>query len=371
MTKFNIPLSKPYITKNDVRSVTKCVSSTWISSKSPVVNEFEKQFAKKVSGTKYAASTNSCTSALFIALKSLGIEKGDEVILPTFTMIATLNAVKWASATPVLVDSTSKENWNISTSEITKKITNKTKVIIPVHIYGYPCDMKEIAKIAKKYNLFIIEDSAEAMGSIYLNKPCGSFSHISCFSLYANKVITTGNGGMLCTDNKNIYSFAKKISFFDFDEKEHFNHKTVGYNLVLSGLQASLGLSQLSNFQKQLRKRVENYELYKKYLEKSGKLKFIKPIDESYPNYWFPSIIFNTIKDKEKVQYRLNKISIETRDFFRPIHLQKVYSKKRVFGLYPNSEYFYKRGILLPSFYKLTKKEIMFICKIITNSLKN
>lgn len=364
MTKFNIPISRPNLVREDLSEIKKCFDSTWISSKSLWVEKFEEEFSKKVSGTKYSVSVNSGTSALFLALKALNIGPNDEVILPTLTMIATVNAVTWVGAKPVLVDSTSYNDWNINLQEIEKKITKKTKAILPVHIYGYPCDMDEINKIAKKHGLFVIEDAAEAMGTLYKGKKAGSYGDISCFSLYVNKIITTGNGGMVCTNNRDIYKLIKKLSFFDFNEKIHFKHNLIGYNLVLSGLQAALGLSQLKRFEQVLHKRRQIFDWYYKNL-KDTNIKFISSHHKNDPNYWFPAIIVDNAKTKNVIVRELLRNKIETRNFFLPIHLQPVYKNKFNEEKYPVSEFFLERGILLPSFFDLSFAQVSNICKII------
>ncbi|MGB9883253.1 MAG: DegT/DnrJ/EryC1/StrS family aminotransferase [Microgenomates group bacterium] len=366
---FKIPLSKPYITKTDLRQIKKCFDTTWISSKSPYVNKFEQKFAKIISKTKYSVAVNSGTSALFLALKTLNIGQQDEVIIPSFTMIATINAVVWAGAKPILVDSQSKSDWNINIDQIEKKITKKTKAIIPVHVYGYVCQMNKILRIARKYGLYVIEDAAEAMGSTYKDKFAGSFGDISCFSLYSNKIITTGNGGILATNSKKIYEKAKKLSFFDFNPKRHFLHYNIGYNLVITGLQASLGISQLDKFHQLLENRRKIFKLYFKYLHKNKKISFIFPEKGIKPNYWFPAIIFKLPKDKNKVKKILEKEGIETRNFFIPIHRQPIYKDMFKNEDFPNADFFYKRGLLLPSYYQLTEKDILFITKIINNNL--
>jgi perosamine synthetase len=233
-----IPLTKPHLTAHDEKEILSCLRSTWISSKSPYVKQFEEQFAKNVSKTTYAVALNSGTSALFIALKSLGIGPGDEVILPSFTMIATINAVVWTGAKPVLATCTSKQDWSINPDDIEQKITKKTKAIIPVHIYGFTCDMQAICDLARKNGIFVVEDAAEAVGSLYQNKPVGSLGDIGCFSLFSNKIITTGNGGVLTTNNKKVYDMATRLSFFDFNPKDHYLHRLIAFNLVMTGLQA-------------------------------------------------------------------------------------------------------------------------------------
>lgn len=367
MTRYNIPISKPSLTNEDFLEIKKCFNTSWISSKSPWVQKFEKSFAKSISRTKYAVAVNSGTSAIFLALKAFGIGEGDEVIIPALTMIATVNAVTWTGARPILVDSTSTLNWNISPDKIEEKITSKTKAIIPVHLYGYSCDMKKINEVAKKYKLFVIEDAAEAMGGSFHNKRVGSLGNISCFSLYSNKIITTGNGGMVATNDQKIYDLLKKLEFFDFNEKNHFKHDLIGYNLVLSGLQASLGYSQVKRFSKLLTKRRLIFEWYKKNLE-SKNLKFLKPIKGDSPNYWFPALVASDFNVKTKILSKLKNANIETREFFRPVNLQPVYKKTYVGQDYPISGYFFKTGILLPSYYDLTLDNVKHICNLISDS---
>ena len=367
--KFKIPLSIPNLTREDFSEISRCFNSTWISSKSPWVEKFERAFGQKVSGTKYAVSVNSATSALFLALKSLRVGKGDEVIIPSFTMIATINAVTLSGAEPVLVDCASSQDWNIGIEEMGKKISPRTKVIIPVHIYGYPCKMDRILKIAKEAGLWVIEDAAEAMGATYKGKKAGSFGHLSCFSLYANKIITTANGGVVATNIKRLYEDVKSLSFFDFNAKTHFMHHMIGYNFVLSGLQAALGVSQLRRFNKLLTARRRTYRTYLKHLGRSRGLKFVKPGREENPTYWFPAVLFESRKIKEYVRLGLEKKGIETRNFFVPIHLQPVYKNLFKNEKFPNSEFFYQRGLLLPSYYDLTEEQIKLICSYINDLL--
>lgn len=364
---YKIPISKPNLTKQDFIEIKKCFDSSWISSKSPWVDEFEKSFAKNISKTKYAISVNSGTSAIFLALKSLGVGEGDEVILPSFTMIATVNAVVWAGAKPVLVDCASFDNPNMDINEVEKKITNKTKVILPVHIYGYSCPMDKLMKIARKKNIYVIEDAAESMGSLYKSKTSGSFGDLSCFSLYSNKIITTGNGGMIATNNRKLYMLLKQIRFFDFNTKSHFTHYLFGYNLVLSGLQASLGLSQVKRFSKLLKKRIDIFNWYEQYIKKSDKYHLVLSPKDQKPNYWFSAIIFQNSKMKDVVSKYLEKHGIETRFFFRPVHMQPLYKDLFLNEKYPLAEHFYNRGLLLPSFFDLKKSDVELISSLINN----
>lgn len=361
---YKIPLSKPHLSRDEARMVQSCITSTWISSKSPWVDKFEKLYAKHVSKTRYAASVNSGTSALFLALKALNIGPGDEVILPTFTMIATVNAIVWTGATPVLVDCTSQEDWNMNVQEVERKITSKTKAIMPVHIYGYMCDMEPLEALAKKHNLYIVEDAAEAMGSEYHGKRAGSFGTLSCFSLYANKIITTGNGGMVCTNNKELYSLIKKLAFFDFNEKTHFKHLLFGYNLVLSGIQGALGCAQVKKFGSLVEKRRRIYSWYSKHIRNAQSS--IMPVPQNQnPNYWFPAILFKTSTMKKEAIRLLNKNGMESRDFFIPVHNQPIY--KDVFKKidFPSADYFAAHGLLLPSFHTLSERDVIRISRLL------
>lgn len=363
-----IPLSKPFLSDKDAKEVGKCIASTWISSKSPWVDTFEKLYAKQVSKTKYAASVNSGTSALFLALKALNIGPGDEVILPTFTMIATVNAIIWTGATPVLVDCTSRNDWNMDVHQVEEKITKRTKAIMPVHIYGYMCDMDPLQTLAKKHGIHIIEDAAEAMGSEYKGQRAGSFGVASCFSLYANKIITTGNGGMVCTNDKKLYSLIKKLAFFDFNEKDHFKHLLFGYNLVLSGIQAALGCVQVGKFDMLIEKRRRIYGWYTKHI-RNDQLSIMPVPQDQNPNYWFPAVLFKTETIKKRAVRLLTKNRIESRDFFIPVHNQPLYKDKFKKNAFPFADYFVTHGLLLPSFHTLSERDVVHISKLL-NTLK-
>jgi len=366
---YKIPFSKPHITPGDIKMVSDCLKSTWISSKSPQVERFERMFAEKVSQTRYAVAVNSATSGLFLALKALEIGRGDEVILPTFTMIATINSVLLAGAKPVLVDCKDSSDWNISPDGVLKKISQKTKAIIPVHIYGFVCEMDKIGEIAKRRKIFVLEDAAEAMGSEYKGRRAGSFGDLACFSLYANKIITTGNGGVVTTNDRKLYEILTKIRFFDFGEKWHFEHKIVGYNMTLSGLQASLGRSQLKRFRKYVAKRKLIHKWWKKYLNPTG-LKVVDASRNQNPDYWFPAVLFPNSSLKERVANILEKNGVETRNFFMPLHMQPVFRKMFKKEKLPISESFFEKGLLLPSYYELSEKHVNWASGVVMKAIK-
>ncbi|MCM8798301.1 MAG: DegT/DnrJ/EryC1/StrS family aminotransferase [Candidatus Omnitrophica bacterium] len=219
-----IPVCEPVIGKRELEYVSSCLKTNWISSQGKYIKEFEEKFAKYC-GCRYGISTTSGTTALHLALASLGIEKGDEVILPAFTMIATAFAVIYTGATPVLVDA-DKETWCMDISQIEKKITKRTKAVLPVHIYGHPCNMEPILKLARKYKLLVIEDSAEAHGAEYKGKKVGGLGDIGCFSFYANKIITTGEGGMVVTNSEEYAEKARSIRNLCFKKERRFYKKS-------------------------------------------------------------------------------------------------------------------------------------------------
>ncbi len=252
MKKF-IPVNTPVITKKDIRSVVRSLNDGWVSSDGPNVKKFEKNFSNFI-GKKFSISVSNGTAALEIAVKALGIKKNDEIIIPNFTIISNALAVIRQNAKPILIDS-DLDNWNIKIDDIEKKITKKTKAIIVTHIYNFPVDMDKIIKICKKYNLFIIEDAAEVIGQKYKNKYCGSFGDISTFSFYANKHITTGEGGMISTNNAKLKNKCTSLRNLCFGKKDRFNHDDIGWNYRLSNIQASLGITQLQNLKNVVKKK--------------------------------------------------------------------------------------------------------------------
>jgi perosamine synthetase len=238
-----IPVCIPLLGEKELENVIDCIKTNWISSKGKYVEEFEDKFAKYC-GCKYGVTTTSGTTALHLALASIGVGKGDEVIIPASTMIATAFAVVYCDATPVLVDA-EPETWNIDVAKIEEKITDRTKAIMPVHIYGHPCDMDPIMKLAKEHDLYVAEDAAEAHGAEYKGKKAGGIGDIGCFSFYANKIITTGEGGMVVTNDEEIAERAKSLRNLSFPkEKRIYLHSEVGYNYRMTNIQAAIGLAQ-------------------------------------------------------------------------------------------------------------------------------
>jgi len=360
-----IPVCEPKLDGNELKYVTKCFETSWISSAGENIQKFEQEFAQAC-GAKYGVSCTSGTAALHLALATLGVGRGDEVIIPTFTMIATANAVTYTGAKPVLVDS-EPNTWNINVKKIEEKITHRTKVIMPVHTYGHPADMDKILDIAKKYNLYVVEDAAEAHGSEYQGRKIGSMGDIACFSFYANKIITTGEGGMLTTDNEEMAKIARGLRGHAFSEERHFWHNYIGFNYRMTNLQAAIGLAQMEKFDENVRCRIQNAKLYNSML-KNIKGITLPPQTKGVKNvYWMYSILVNDEFGitRDELRKKLAQRGIETRTFFIPIHLQPIYFR-RYNERFPVAEELCRRGMYLPSSSTLTKEEIEYVVDSIT-----
>lgn len=369
-----IPVCRPWLPGNEKKYVLNALETNWISSAGEYIEKFEKGFAEYC-GAKYAVSCSNGLAALHLACAALNLKRGDEVIVPTFTMAASINAIIFTGATPVLVD-TDKETYCIDVNKIEEKITKRTKAIMPVHIYGHPCDMDPIIKIAKKYNLYIIEDAAESHGAEYNGKKTGIFGEIGCFSFYANKILTTGEGGMCITDSKELAEKMKRLRNHAFDVPR-FVHKEVGFNYRLTNIQAAIGFAQVEKAEMLVEARRNVGLRYNKLLKETKGL--ILPAEKSYAKnvYWMYGLVLSeeTKISKEDVMNQLKDRGIETRSFFIPMHRQPVYHNKTVdnapdcTGHYPVAEKISERGFYLPSSSDLTDKEIEFICSTLKEIL--
>ncbi len=362
-----IKVCEPDLRGNELEYVNDCVTSEWISSQGTYVNKFEEKFAK-FCGVKYAIAVTNGSHALQLALAVLGIGLGDEVIVPTFTMVATANAVTVLGARPVFVDARA-DTWNIDETKIESAITSKTKAIIVVHIYGHPVEMDTIAKIAKKHNLWVIEDAAEAHGATYKGKKVGSIGDIGCFSFYANKMITTGEGGMVTTNNKRLSELMYKLHNHAFDDEIHFWHQYVGYNFRMTNLQAAVGCAQLERIEHMIQLRKKNATLYKQYL--AGVQGIQLPVEKKdvENTYWMFGIVLDESfpLSRDQLRQKLAEQSIETRTFFIPLHLQPIYFDSKYLSAYPVANMLCQRGLYLPSSSTLRPETIEFITSIISS----
>jgi len=367
-----IPVNEPLFISNEKKYLAKCIDSGWISSEGPFVKEFEEKFATFI-GKKYGVAVSSGTAALEIAVGTMGLEPGEEIIMPTFTIMSCALAVLTYGGVPVFVDS-EPESWNIDVNKIEEKITKKTRTIMPVHIYGHPCNTTPIMKIAKKYNLKIIEDTAEAHGAEYKGKKCGSFADISCFSFYANKIITTGEGGMVLTDDKKYAEKARDLRNLGFGKKKRFHHQFLARNYRMTNLQAALGVAQIKNIKKLVKIKRKNAKEYTERLKDIPGLQLPAEKEWAKNVYWMYGIVLDeaTGFNGETFAKRLSKQRISTRPFFYPLHLQPVLRKLGIKseGKYPVAERISKQGLYLPSGLGLKDWQIEKVCKAIKKILK-
>jgi perosamine synthetase len=356
-----IPVNTPLLSGNERKYVTECIDTGWISSEGEFIKKFEDEFAKYI-GRKSGIAVSNGSAALDIAVQALQLGPGDEVIMPTFTIISPALSVVRAGATPVLVES-DPVTWNMDVSQVESKINSKTKAIIIVHIYGLPVDMDPILTLCKKYNLRLIEDAAEMHGQTYKGKMCGSFGDISIFSFYPNKHITTGEGGMIVTDDDHLKERCQKLRNLAFETKgRRFIHYELGWNYRMTNMQAAIGLAQLENISKHIDRKREIGNLYRESLK--GIEGFQLPLPKtSYAEniYW----VFGLVADSEDrcnkaVQY-LAESGIGTRPFFWCMHEQPVFLKMGFFQgeQYPHAEKLAKNGFYVPSGLGLTNEQIL------------
>jgi len=367
-----IPVSRPRITTADAKSVYKVVKKGWVSSSGEEIINFEKKFAKLL-GRKFAATVSNGTAALEIALKILNLKHNSEVIIPTFNIISAALAVVKNNLKPVLVDSC-LVSWNMCLKDFEKKITKKTKAVIVTHTYGFPCDMDEIIKICRKNKIIIIEDAAEMVGQTYKGRPCGSFGEISIVSLYANKHITTGEGGMILTNKRKIHEKACSLRNLSFGTKNRFNHDDIGWNYRFTNMQAALGLSQLKRIKKIIAAKREIGEYYYNQLKNNNKIILHPPTLNNEKNiYWIFGVVMkkNKIKKKDVIK-KLLKMGIQCRDFFWPMHQQKVFIKSKIFKkeIFPVAEFLSKNGFYIPTGINIAKKEMKYIADSINSIVK-
>lgn len=365
-----IPVCTPLLGGNEEKYVTQAVHDGWISSSGEYVGRFEKAFAAWC-GVKYATALCNGTAALHTALAALGIGAGDEVIIPSFTMIATAFAVCYTGAVPVFVDA-DKDTWNIDEAAIEKKITKRTKAIMPVHIFGNPCDMDAIADIAKRHSLFVVEDAAEAHGAKFHGVKTGCFSDIAAFSFFANKNITTGEGGMVVTDSAQYDKLCRyhKNMCFPVDAPRVYLHDDIGFNYRMSNLHAALGLAQVEKADEYIAMRRHNAEVYKKCLNGCNGIIFQKDTEGGTNAHWMNAILLEPSKyghTRDELIAHLKEYNIDTRLLFVSMHRQKSLQKYGCdcTGEYPVTDKLSENGLYLPSASSLKEETIGYICDVI------
>ncbi|MBQ3544559.1 MAG: DegT/DnrJ/EryC1/StrS family aminotransferase [Lachnospiraceae bacterium] len=356
-----IPVNEPLLNGNEKKYLCECIDTGWISSEGPFVKEFENKMSESVN-RRYGIAVSNGTAALEVAIQALGIGNGDEVIMPTFTIISCAMAVTKVGAVPVLVDS-DLHTWNMKVDEIEAKITSKTKAIMIVHLYGLPVEVDKILALAKKYNLKVIEDAAEMHGQTYNGKPCGSFGDVSTFSFYPNKHVTTGEGGMIVTDNEDIAERCRSLRNLCFKKDVRYIHDEISDNYRFTNLQAAVGLAQLERLEEFV-ERKRNMGRY--YTERLQDLKGIilprEATDYAENIYWVYGILLdrNIPVDNRMIQKMFAEEGIGVRTFFWCMHEQPVYQKQGMFKneKYVNAEYLARKGFYIPSGLALTKEQM-------------
>ena len=362
--KIKVPVNEPLLFGNEKKYLMKCIKDGFVSSTGPFVEKFEKKFARRLN-RKFAISVSNGTAALQLAFESLDIKKNEEVILPSFTIISCILPIIRCGAKPVLIDS-DPVTWNMDVNKIEKKITSKTKAIIAPHTYGLPIDMDPLIKIAKKYKLKLIEDAAEAIGLKYKKKECGSFGDVSTFSFYANKHITTGEGGMIVTDNKKIAERCKSLRNICFNKKRRFVHYELGWNNRFTNLQSAVGLAQLEKLNSFI---IKKRNIGKVYNRELSKIKiFHTPLDrQTFAKniYWVYGLVLkkNSQISLKYMMKELMKEGVQTRHFFWPLHEQPILKKMGFFkkNKFPVAEYLSRNGFYIPTGLKLTSSQQKFV----------
>ena len=362
-----IPVNTPLLSGNELKYLTECIETGWISSEGPFISKFEANFSSYVD-RKFGIAVSNGSAALDIAIKALNIGSGDEVIMPTFTIISPAQSVVTAGAIPVLIDC-ELESWNMDVSQIEAKITSKTKAILVVHIYGLPVDMDPILDLCKKHKLFLIEDAAEMHGQTYKDQKCGNFGDISIFSFYPNKHITTGEGGMLVCNDENLAERCKKLRNLAFEPNgRRFVHEEIGWNYRMTNMQAALGLAQLEKIDFHIQRK---REIGLKYLNGLKNIQgFSLPVskkDFAENIYW----IFGLVAESEELMLqtveKLTENKIGTRPFFWCMHEQPVFLKMGLFKneSYPNAEKIARNGFYVPSGLGLKDEEIDRVIEVL------
>ncbi len=367
-----IPVCEPTLGGNELKYVQQAIETNWISSAGGFIRDFEACFAA-FCGAHYGIACANGTVAMHLALATLGLEPGDEVLIPTFTMIATANAVTYCGAKPVLVDM-EPNYWQMDINQVEAKITPRTKAIVPVHIYGHPTDMDPLMELAQKHGLLVVEDSAEAHGAEYKARRCGGLGDAAGFSFYGNKIITTGEGGMVTTNNREIAKLAWNLRDHAFSHERHFWHKFVGFNYRMTNLQAAVGLAQVEQMEQFIENRRHNAAEYTCRLSTIPGITTPPQAPWAKNVYWMYGILVDEKAygmNRDQLRRVLADNGIETRTFFIPMHCQPVYWEAYKGQRYPVAERLCRDGFYLPSASSLSLSEIEYITGVIRDACPN
>jgi aminotransferase in exopolysaccharide biosynthesis len=373
----NIPLSIPFLNGNEWEYIKECLDTNWVSSVGKYVEKFEDDMAKYI-GTDYAVATVNGTAALHMALKVLGVETGDKVLVPTLTFIASVNPIRYCNADPVFVDS-ERETYNMNPEKLEEKIKdlisdgNKPKAAVVVHLYGHPAKMDQIIDVCRKYDIKVIEDATESLGSEYKDKRTGSIGDIGCFSFNGNKLITTGGGGMLVTDNQKWAEKVKYLTTQAKDDPEQFIHHEVGYNYRLTNIQAAMGVAQLEQIDSFINKKGKIAKKYNELLSNVDGVTVTPDKDWAFNNFWLYSILIDENKfgmNSKELYKKLNDKGIMSRPFFKPIHTMPMYEKYNSTNTDTADELWWE-GINLPCSVNLELDKVEYIANKIIEFKNN
>jgi perosamine synthetase len=375
-----IPVNEPLLGDLETEYVNECLKTGWISSAGRFISEFEEGWAAYC-GRRYGIAVSNGTAALQAAVAALGLEPGDEVIMPTFTIVSCPQAVTYNGGIPVLVDSDA-ETWCLDVGQVEAKINSRTRAIMPVHIYGHPVEMEPLLKLADRYGLAIIEDAAEAHGAECLCEQgalgerwrhCGNFGDMSCFSFYANKLITTGEGGMVLTDDEALAEKLRSLRNLCFQPARRFYHEELGFNFRLTNLQAALGAAQLKRMERIVARKRRMGQNYNRRLRDIADLQL--PVEKPWARnvYWMYGVVLSEDTGMDNVEFarRLAERGVETRMFFLGIHEQPVFHRMGLFHdeKYPVAERLARQGLYLPSGLALTDEQMDEVCRAVREVL--
>jgi len=364
--KQNVPVNTPLLNGNEGKYLLECIETGWISSEGPFIKRFEEGIATRMQ-RKHGIAVANGTAAIDAAVEALGIGPGDEVIMPAFTIISCISQIVRNGAIPVLVDS-DPHTWNMDVSQVEAKITSKTKAIMIVHIFGLPVDVEPLLDIARRHGLKVIEDAAEMHGQTYKGRPCGSFGDLSTFSFYPNKHITTGEGGMIVTNDDNLAEDCRSLRNLCFQAHKRFVHERLGWNLRMTNMQAALGVAQLERLDEFVERKRNIGHQYSTLLNGLKGVQLPLPRTDYAENiYWVFGLLIDetTGMDAETAMKQLAERGVGTRPFFCPMHQQPVLLRQGLFAgeRYPVAERLYKQGFYIPSGMALTQGQIDYVAE--------
>ena len=357
-----IPVCEPALEGRELEYVTDAIRTNWISSAGTYIGRFEESFADACEA-RFGVACTSGTSALHLAMAVLGLGPDDEVIIPTFTMIATPNAVRYTAATSVLVDS-EPDTWNLDLNQVADAIGPRTRAIVPVHTYGHPVDMDALNELADEHGVWVVEDAAEAHGARYKGRRVGSLGDAACFSFYGNKIITTGEGGMITTDNEEFAALARNLRDHAFSEERHFWHRFLGFNYRMTNLQAAVGLAQTERLEEYVKARRRNAALYTELLSNVEGVTTPPESVNVESVFWMYGVLIDVEAfgcSRDRLREKLAARGIETRTFFIPIHFQPIYAEQFAGQRFPVAERFCAEGLYLPSASSLTEAQVRYV----------